>query len=307
MKNKPKIIVIVGPTASGKSSLAVLLAKKFNGEIISADSRQVYKGLDIGTGKVTKKEMAGIPHHLLNVANPAKQFNVEDFKKLGEIAIADIVKRGKIPIIVGGTGFYIEALIHNVILPEVKPDPKLREKLGELSVEQLFKMLRKIDPLRAKTIDPKNSHRLIRAIEIAKTLGKVPPIKKSKPFDTFFIGIQIDPEILKERINERLLARTKQGMVTEAKKLHAKGLSWKRMNGLGLEYRYLALHLQGKLSKQEMIEKLKTEIWHYAKRQMTWFKKDKEIVWFPLGNVERFSPKQTKEIEKEVRNFLTRD
>ncbi len=277
--NKPKILVILGPTASGKTDLAIRLAKKLDGEVISADSRQVYKGLNIGTGKVTKKEMRGIPHHLLDVTSPKKRFTVVDFKKAGGEAITDITSRGKLPIICGGTGFYIEALVDGVILPDVKPDEALRKKLAKLSPEKLFAMIKKLDPKRAKTLDPKNARRIIRAIEIAKALGKVPKTKKQNLYDPLFIGIDLPTETLRANITKRLHARMKQGMLAEAKKLHSNGLSWKRMDELGLEYRYLALHLQGKISKDEMIEKLDTEIWHYAKRQLAWFRRDKRIQW----------------------------
>ena len=173
---KTKLLIILGPTASGKSDLAVQLAKKYNGEIISADSRQVYKGLNIGTGKITKKEMSGIKHHLLDVTDPKKVFTVSQFKTLVEIAIADISSRGKLPIICGGTGFYIQAVVDNIILPEVPPNKKLREKLNKKTTTELFEILKKLDNERAKNIDAKNPRRLIRAIEIAEKLGKVPPL-----------------------------------------------------------------------------------------------------------------------------------
>ena len=282
-----KLLVILGPNASGKSMLAVKIAKKFNGEIISADSRQVYKGLDIGTGKITKKEMCGIPHHLLDVANPKNRFSVADYQKLAREKISEIFSRGHTPIICGGTGFYINSLIDGVVLPDVAPDPKLRKKLEQESTETLFAMLQKLDPTRASSIDSKNKVRLIRAIEIVKSLGKVP--QNSKPnteclvFDTLQIGINISPEKLKENINKRLLSRIEMGMIEEVENLHKKGLSWKRMEELGLEYRYLAYYLQNRVTKSEMITKLQIEIWHYAKRQMTWFKRDKRIKWFNIN------------------------
>ena len=173
---KQKIVVIMGPTASGKSDLGIRLAKKFNSEIISADSRQVYRGMDIGTGKVTRKEQMLAKHHLLDVANPKKVFTVSDFKKLGEKIIRKIVTKDKIPMIVGGTGFYIDALVKNFTLPEVPPNKKLRSKLEKLSTEQLFKALKDKDPVRAKNIDRHNKRRIIRALEIIKTTGK--PILK---------------------------------------------------------------------------------------------------------------------------------
>jgi|SRR3989339_2141854 len=293
-----KVIVILGQTATGKSDLAVKIAlrlrsgpsaKKGGGEIISADSRQVYKGLDIGTGKITKKEMGGISHHLLDVVNPKNKFTVAEYQKKAISAIADIVSRGKIPIICGGTGFYIDSITKGIIFPKVPPNLKLRKSLYSKSAIALFEYLKKIDPRRAKSIDSKNKVRLIRAIEIMKALGKVPELK----YDTFSamaesvssykfikIGLYLPPDKLKKKIEKRLLARMKTGMLREAKKLHRGGLPWKRMEELGLEYRYIALYWQNKITKKEMLEKLNSEIYQYAKRQMTWFKRDKEIKWF---------------------------
>ncbi|MCK5060057.1 MAG: tRNA (adenosine(37)-N6)-dimethylallyltransferase MiaA [Candidatus Pacebacteria bacterium] len=285
-----KLLVILGPTASGKSELAVKLAKKFNGEIISADSRQVYKGLDIGTGKITKKEMRGVPHYLLNVASPKNTFTVAQYKKQAEKAINKIIKKGKLPILCGGTGFYIQAVVDDISIPEVKPNSALRKKFEKKSIKELATILKKLDSKRHKTIDIKNPRRLIRAIEIAKALGKVPSLKKKKKFDALQIGIKTEDKILKQKINKRIKQWLKQGLIQEVKKLHnpptrliggraGEGLSWKRLESLGLEYKYVALYLQGKLSKDEMLKKLETETWRYAKRQKTWFKKDKRIEW----------------------------
>lgn len=294
---KPRILIILGPTATGKSDLAVRMAKKFKGEIISADSRQVYTGLDIGSGKITKKEMKGVPHHLLDVADPKKKFTVVEYKKLGEKAIQEIVAKNKLPIIVGGTGFYIEALVDGVILPDVAPDEVLRARLAKKSAKALFTMLKKLDPKRAKTIDPNNTRRLIRAIEIARALGKVPKLKKVKPqYDLLYIGLLLDPEELKKKIALRLKKRLAEGMIKEAINLHKKGLSWKRMEELGLEYRYLALYLQKKLTKEEMLKTLEKEIWQYVRRQMAWFRRNEKILWY--------SPKDVKKMEDKVRKFL---
>ena len=285
--SKQKVIVILGQTSTGKSDLAVEIAKKINGEVISADSRQVYKGLDLGTGKVTKKEMAGVPHYLLDVASPKRKFTVTGYKKLADKKIKEIVARGKVPIICGGTGFYIDTVVNGIIFPEVAPNIKLRKNLEKKTAIELFKILKSLDTRRAKDIKNKNEQnnkvRLIRAIEIVKVLGKVPKIKSTEgnPMYEFVkIGLYLPDDILKERINLRLLKRIKEGMLREAKKLHKEGLSWRRMEELGLEYRYQALCLQNKISKQNMLEKLNSEIFKYAKRQMTWFKRDKDIQWF---------------------------
>lgn len=285
-KNKiKKILVILGPTASGKSALGVKLAKKFGGEIISADSRQVYKGLDVGTGKITKKEMWGVKHHLLDVADPRKQFSVAEYKKLAEEKMSKI----KFPIVVGGTGFYIDALAGKTSYPDVSPNKKLRKKLERKSATELFKVLKKKDPQRSKTIDRHNKVRLIRALEIVDTLGKVPEIKTNKSKDTF-IYIGLKPSDSDKRIYQRLIKRI-PGIIRETKKL-----PFKRAFELGLEYRYAGLYLKRKLSKQEMIDKLNIAIRQYAKRQMTWFKRNKEIRWF--------IPEEYKKIEKFAKSRL---
>ena len=276
MESKRKIIVILGPTASGKSALAVKIAKKFNGEIISADSRQVYKRLDIGTGKITKKEMGGIPHHCISIVSPKKIFTVVDFKKCADKAIEEIFAKNKTPIIVGGTGLYIQAVVDNIVLPEVKPNWKLRKELEKKTTEEMFAMLKKLDPKRAKNIDAKNPRRLIRAIEIAKTLGKIPNLAVKPPSWEFLqIGVRLPNEILKKNIEKRIKKMLKDGLVAETKKLrnppNGGGLSWKRIYELGFEYKYPALFLQKKISKDEMLSKMLIENWQYAKRQMTWF------------------------------------
>ncbi|MCK4918641.1 MAG: tRNA (adenosine(37)-N6)-dimethylallyltransferase MiaA [Candidatus Pacebacteria bacterium] len=295
-----KIIVIVGPTASGKSDLAVSLAKKYNGEIISADSRQVYKGLNIGSGKITKKEMLGIKHYLLDVVRPQTIFSVSQFKKKADKVIKDILKRGKIPVLVGGTGFYISAVIDNQILPEVKANPSLRKDLALKAPSELFLRLKELDPERAKNIDVKNPHRLIRAIEIATQLGKVPSLKSlggSTPkWRLLQIGIKTNKEELDERIEKRFHKRVKDGIIKEAIKLHKEGLTYKRMYGLGLAHKYIPSLIKKKISKQDFINNSVKEEQKYAKRQRTWFKKDLRIKWFELGD--------TKNINKLVSNFL---
>jgi len=293
---KPKIIAIVGPTASGKSALAVRLAKKFNGEVISADSRQVYKGLDIGTGKVTARETRGIPHHLLDVASPIRQFSIARYKTLAEKTIDRLVRHHKLPILCGGTGFYVETITKGIVLPNVTPDPALRTTLGKKSPATLHALLSKLDPARARTIDRHNPRRLIRAIEIAKALGKVPKAKSVSRYDVLQIGLMPEPRKLRKKIRARLLARLRQGMVAEVRRLRSQGLSWKRMEELGLEYRYIARFLKGELSKTEMVNALETASWQYAKRQMTWFKRDNTIKWF--------TPVEIKRIEKEAAKFI---
>lgn len=280
---KPKVIVILGPTATGKSDLAVKIALRLRsgpsaqkgGEIISADSRQVYKGLDIGTGKITKNEMKGIPHHLLNVANPKHKFTAAEYKKLAEEKIKEIISRGKIPIVCGGTGFYIDAIIKGIIFPEVPPNNKLRKSLEKKSTSELFKILKHLDARRTKNIDKNNRVRLIRAIEIARTIGKVPLLNNKKSKYKFIkIGLYLPNEILKKRIEKRVKKMFRDGLLNEIKKLKKLGISDKRLKELGFEY------------DNPTPEKVIKETIKYTKRQMTWFKRDKEIKWFDARQID---------------------
>lgn len=309
---RSKVLVILGPTSSGKSELAVKLAKKFNGEVISADSRQVYKGLNIATGKITELQMCGVPHYLLNVTNPKKQYTVSDYIKKASKFVRYIEQKGKLPIICGGTGFYISALLGEIKLANVPPNKSLRKRLLGHRMSKLSEMLRKLDPERARAIDFKNPVHLIRAIEMAKYNSKgvrvrgtdkqsnadASPLYKVPPRTNrvLKIGLTLPKEELQERIHLRLLARIRQGIIAEAKHLHKAGLSYKRMHELGLEYRLLAEYLQNKITKKELVERIEKENWHYAKRQMTWFKRDKEIKWF--------KPSDFKKIQKTVQVFL---
>jgi len=292
----PKIIVVLGPTSTGKSDLAVYLAKKFKGEVISADSRQVYIGMDIGSGKITEKETQGIPHHLLDIVDPKKIYNVEKFKSDGKKIIINILSHGKLPIICGGTGFYIDALVFDEQFPNVEPNKKLRKKLASKSVQSLMKIIQKLDPVRAKALDPYNKVRIIRAIEIAKTLGKVPKLKRTKRYETLWLGLTLDRENLRERIHTRLMKRVKAGMLKEILNLHEEGVSWKRLHDFGLEYRHVSLFLQKKLTRKDMLTKLENEIFQFSKRQMQWFKRNPEIKWF--------APGENTKITKTVTDFL---
>jgi tRNA dimethylallyltransferase len=238
--------------------------------------------------------MRGIKHHLLDVVSPKKVFSVNDYKKLVDKKIQELNNKGIVPILCGGTGLYIDAVTKGIILPEVPPNKTLRKELSLLSAKELFKKLQKLDKERAKDIDVNNKVRLIRAIEIAKSLGKVPKTKTENPYIVLKIGLTLPDEILKERIKDRLLLRIKKGMLKEINDLHKKGISWKRMHDLGLEYRYGSMYLKKEITKEEMIDKLNTEIWHYAKRQRTWFKRDKEIIWINPNN----------EVKKELKEFL---
>lgn len=295
-----KVVVILGQTSTGKSDYAVQIAKKINGEIISADSRQVYKGMNLGTGKITKKEMNKIQHHLLDVVSPKTIFSVNIFQRKASKKIKEIISNNKVPIVCGGTGFYIDSIVNNQNYPNVKPNIVLRKKLDKKNTEELFSILKKLDKDRANNIDSNNKIRLIRAIEIAKELGKVPKINTTKNELEFIkIGLELPQDILKEKIKSRLLARIKNGMIKEVKNLHKNGISWKRLNNLGLEYRYISLYLRNKITKEEMIEQLNIKIWHYAKRQKTWWKRDKNIIWIDPRN-----KKNKTMILKEITSFL---
>lgn len=297
------IPVIVGPTASGKSDHAIALARKIGGEIISADSRQVYRGMDIGSGKV-RKDLSdqsesenseiknrtrepffseGIRHHLLDIASPKRTYTVTHFLRDAKAAIADIRKRGKVPIVCGGTNFWIEALVFDTEFPEVKPDPILRARLARLTAPELFTLLQSKDADRAETIDRHNKVRLVRALEIVATLGKVPKEgttdeesgTKHKNAEKFrFFGIDPPKEVLHERIKKRLKERLRQGMIEEVRRLREQdGLSWKRLEGFGLEYRWCARFLRGDVTEEEMRERILRDSFAYAKRQMTFLRR----------------------------------
>lgn len=297
MNSKPKVVAVVGPTASGKTSLSIALAQKFNGEVISADSRQVYRGMDLGTGKVTREEMAGIPHHLLDIADPMEIYTGADFVRDAAAALEEILKRGRCPMIAGGTFFYLDLLRGKLQSAPVEPDEQFRESLSDLSNATLLEMLYEKDPARAATIDQANRRRLIRALEIVEALGTVPPtIFKESPYDWLILGIDISKEKLYKNIHQRLLERLDAGMIEEVQQLHQEGVSYQRMDALGLEYRYVAKYLQDELTKDEMIEQLETKIRQFAKRQMTWLKRDQEIEWFAAEDYPR--------IERRVEDFL---
>lgn len=291
-----KVIAVIGPTCSGKTSLSIELAKKYNGEIISADSRQVYRGLDLGTGKVTKTEMQGIPHHLIDIADPKEQYSVAEFQKEGLRVIEEIQKRGKLPIVAGGTGQYVDALLYTKTIPEVPPNKELRNTLEQKTAEELFNILSKKDPERAESIERHNKRRLVRALEIIEALGSVPkPTPEKARFDHLILGLHVDPEVLREKIHERLLARLKDGMIDEARSLHQNGLPWERFEELGLEYRYLKRHLADDLNYDDMVTELEKEIGRYARRQRTWWRNRTDITWIeaadtatPYDLVERF-------------------
>lgn len=307
-----QVVVIVGPTASGKSSLAVKLALhlsskkikdqyKINGaEIISADSRQVYKDLNLGSGKISQKEMHGIPHHLLDVSDPQKIFTVAKYQVLAQKTIKKIIQQNKIPILCGGTGLYLDAVLNDQIIPKVKPNRELRRVLEQKTTKELFRNLKSQDPHRAKNIDPHNRRRLIRALEIIHQTGKpVQPVKQieNNIYKIIKIGLNPEKEILKNKIKKVLHQRIKLGLIEEAITLNQSGISWSRLGEISIYYQFIPEYLSGKISKSEMLQKLEIKLWHYAKRQITWFKRDQNIHWI----------KSPKEVNPLVLSFLKKE
>jgi len=278
--SKPKVVIVVGPTASGKTSLSIQLAKQFNGEVISADSRQVYRGLDLGSGKVTIEEMGGVPHHLLDIANPMDTYTASDFKQDASSAISTITQRGKLPIIAGGTFMYIDTLLGKLTVPEVPPNPTLRAELEAQDTKTLLETLTTLDSKRSSTIDTNNRRRLIRAIEIATALGHVPePTAPETPYEVLTLGILINNETLRHNIHVRLHDRLEAGMIAEVEHLLETGVTHERLEALGLEYRYIARHLRGEIDFTTMCSEIETKSRQFAKRQMTWLKRDQSIIW----------------------------
>lgn len=290
---KTRTIVILGPTSSGKSDAAIMLAKKFDGEVISADSRQVYRDMNLGTGKVEGKWIRKnnkkvfiseeVIHHLLDFRSPRGEYNVSHFQKDCNRHINQISARNKLPIICGGTGFWIDAVVSGVILPQVRPDHTLRKKLNKKTTKQLHAQLKKLDSIRAKTIDSDNKQRLVRAIEICKSIGSVPKIdRQSKSIDQKFLQVGIDwpQEKLDQKIKKRLESRWTAGMIKEVQALREKyHLSWKKIQSFGLGYFWIPEFLRGKIDQDEMKERVFRAERGYAKRQRTWFKRDKTIAW----------------------------
>lgn len=280
-----KLIVIIGPTASGKSDLAVKIAKEFNGEIISADSRQVYRGMDIGTAKPGKKELAAIKHYLIDIRDPDQDYSAGRYKKDAIRAIDKTIKVGKIPILIGGTGLYIDAVVKNLEFPKVKENKKLRARLEreirEKGLDFVFKKLVDLDPEAAYIVDPQNPRRVVRALEVALISGKPFSAQRrtGRPlYDALEIGINVPPKVLKEKIAKRIEQMVKNGLVDEAEDLVRKhGPNCKVLDAIG--YREITDYLKGEISLAEAMEQMKKNTWHYAKRQMTWFKKDKSIKW----------------------------
>ena len=285
---KEKVVVICGPTASGKTALSIELAKKINGEIVSADSMQIYKDMNIGTAKPTKEEMQGIKHYLLDFVSPDERYSVAQYKQDAKIAIKEIIEKGKTPIIVGGTGLYVDSLIYEIEYNDIKIDENYRKELEktieEQGLEELYKKALQIDPIAMEKISPNDKKRIMRVLEIYKATGKtkteqeIESRKNPVEYDYKVFAIDWDREILYQRINKRVDIMIEQGLIEEVKKILKKYKKFPTaMQGLG--YKEVVDYINGNLSKEEMIEKIKIETRRYAKRQLTWFKKCENIKW----------------------------
>ncbi len=280
-QEKKKLLVIVGPTASGKSALAVMLAKKLGGEIVSADSRQLYRGLEIGSNYPSQKELHAVPHHLIGIVNPKRIFTVAKYQKLARNAVEKIWKRNKLPILVGGTGLYIQAVVDGFVVPEVPPNEPLRTELEKKTAETLAGLLKKKDKKRWRGIDKKNKRRLIRAIEVAEALGRVPKLKFNRlKAEISFIGLRPPKEMLEKSVRKRAGEMMRSGFINETKRLLGSGVTEERIKEFGFEYRRALQYIRGKIkSKKELVDLIVRDTLRYAKRQITWFKRDKRIRW----------------------------
>jgi tRNA dimethylallyltransferase len=296
---KPPLIVVLGPTASGKSGLGIALAQRFGGEIVSADSRQVYRKLDIGTAKVTPEEQALVPHHLLDIADVEEIFTVSQFQQQAIEAIDAILARDHLPLLVGGSPHYIQAVVDHLTIPAVPPQPALRAQLEARPLPELLAQLEQLDPQVAASIDRNNPRRVIRALEVCLVTGQ--PFSAQRRvaellYRSLLLGISWPRDVLYSRIDARVDERMRQGMVQEVRDLLAAGVSHERLEALGLEYRYISRWLRGDFASEEMVQRLKYAIHDFTRRQLTWFRKDKRIVWIEGNDLEK--------AEEVVKEFL---
>ena len=314
IRSKRPLIIITGPTAVGKTALSVELAREIGGEIISADSMQVYRYMDIGSAKVTKEEMDGIPHHLIDVLEPTEEFNVVTFQKMAKEALEGIYERGHIPVIAGGTGFYIQALLYDIDFTETKEDDSYRKALEEKAAKEgpevLHEMLKAVDPESAAAIHANNVKRVIRALEFhAQTGGKISEHNekergKESPYQFFYYVLNTDRPVLYERIDRRVDIMLAQGLVEEVKKLKEMGCTRELISMQGLGYKEILAYLNGETSLEEAVYILKRDTRHFAKRQLTWFKRERDVRWLNLPEFDNDRTKVLAHIVTEVKEEL---
>ena len=277
----PKVLAVVGTNASGKSALGVRLAKTFDGEIISADSRQVFRGLDLGSGKITPEEMEGVRHHLIDVREPGDFFSMADFQRMSYEAIEEIRGCGRLPMIVGGTGLYVDSVLDGYQLSDKEPDLAYRAELEKLTTPELYDMLLRLVP--DVEVEKNNRNRVMRMLERIHDGDDVKPTKKAR-YESLRLGVSWPRDVLAKRIDERMDRRLEEGMIEEVQRLLDAGVSTEFLLGLGLEYRFITRYLMGEIpDKKDMVEQLTTAIRQFAKRQMTWFKRNPDIVWLDMS------------------------
>ena len=284
-----KIIAVAGPTASGKTALAVEIAKAVGGEIVSCDSMQIYKDLSIGTAKPDAEEMQGIPHHMIDFVEPQRRYSVADFVDDARACIDDILARGKVPVIAGGTGLYMDSVLNNISFADFDSDPDFREEMQKLAdaegKEAVHSLLQKADPDAAEKIHPNNVRRVIRALEVCRVTGKTftqvnLESVRDAVYDALIIGIDRDREKLYERINLRVDIMLEKGLLTEVRDLYGKGIGADTTAMQAIGYKELVRYLEGRCTYDEAVEKIKMESRRYAKRQLTWFRRNPDILWF---------------------------
>ncbi len=311
---KKPLVIITGPTAVGKTALSVELAKAIGGEIISADSMQVYRYMDIGSAKVTPEEMDGVPHHLIDVLDPKEEFNVVTFQKLAKEALNGIYARGHIPVIAGGTGFYIQALLYDIDFTETEEDTSYRRDLEEKAAKEgpevLHEMLRAVDPESADAIHANNVKRVIRALEFhAQTGGKISEHnekerQKSSPYQFYYYVLTTDRPVLYERIDRRVDIMLEQGLVEEVRNLKEMGCTRELISMQGLGYKEILSYLDGEISLDEAVYILKRDTRHFAKRQLTWFKRERDVRWLNLPEFDNDREKVLAHIVSEVKKDI---
>ena len=280
MERLPKVVAVVGTNASGKSALGVKLARALDAEIISADSRQVFRGLDLGSGKITPQEMEGVPHHMIDVREPGEFFSMADFQRMAYAQIGEILGRGRLPMIVGGTGLYVDSVLDGYLLSDQEPDLAYRAELEERSTPELYAMLLRLRP--DAQVEKNNRNRVMRMLERLHDGDDATPGKQAR-YRSLRLGVSWPRDVLRERIDERIRMRLAQGMIEEVQGLLNSGVSPSFLLGLGLEYRFITRYLTGEIpDKDDMLAQLAQAIRKFAKRQMTWFRRNPDIVWLDM-------------------------